>query len=106
MVNLLPKEVCYEYAGQTFIWDLDKAQLNIKNHGVTFEEAATVFADDNIAIYYDENHSDAEDRFLAVGYSMKSKLLVVCHCVRENDVIRIITAREADNNIRRQYENQ
>ena len=78
------------------IWDEDKNQENIKKHKVSFEEAETVFYDPNGKFIDDPDHSDDEDRFIILGLSKMLRLLVVCHCYRENDeIIRIITARKA-----------
>jgi uncharacterized DUF497 family protein len=79
-----------------FIWDEEKQKTNIKKHGVAFEEAATVF-DDEKAIYFDdERHSQNEDRFIILGYSNRARMLMVCHCYRnDNSLIRIISARKA-----------
>lgn len=77
-------------------WDLRKAALNERRHGVSFEEAATVFWDENALIIEDPDHSDDEDRFVIRGLSANRRLLIVCHCYRENGaVIRIISARRA-----------
>lgn len=79
-----------------FEWDPDKAVLNIKKHGVSFEDAQTVFYDDLAVQFYDEPHSDGEDRFLMLGMSSSARLLIVCHCERRGgSVIRIISARKA-----------
>lgn len=79
-----------------FIWDRIKDCSNRRKHGVSFEEAKTIFMDDNARIINDPDHSDTEDRFVMLGLSSKAKLLVVCHCYREDDqVIRIISARKA-----------
>lgn len=79
-----------------FIWDPQKAISNAHKHGVTFEEAKTVFYDDCAVEFYDDKHSDWEDRFLLLGLSSKPRLLLVCHCFRESDsVIRIVSARKA-----------
>lgn len=79
-----------------FDWDKSKASLNKKKHGVSFEEAVTVFYDDDAVESHDPDHSDEEDRFLILGLSLRAKTLVVSHCVRESDsVIRIISARRA-----------
>jgi len=87
------------------IWDENKNAINIKKHGVDFNEAATVFNDPNIMILFDERHSEDEERFIALGYSRLTRLLTVCHCYRENDtVIRLITARKADKRERKDYE--
>lgn len=79
-----------------FEWDENKNQANIKKHGISFEEATSVFNDDQALIINDEIHSLIEDRFVLIGFSFKYNLLVVCHCYRENDsIIRIISARKA-----------
>ena len=79
-----------------FVWDDDKADANYAKHGVTFEEARSVFYDADARLIADPDHSDDEDRFVILGFSQKPRLLVVCHCYRENDsVIRIISARKA-----------
>ena len=90
-----------------FEWDEDKAALNLKKHKVSFEEAKTVFYDPNALLISDPEHSDEEDRFIIMGISNKSNLLVVCHCYRENEeVIRIISARKADGQEIKQYGGQ
>jgi uncharacterized DUF497 family protein len=87
-----------------FAWDEAKAVENWHKHGVSFEEASTVFADENGRLKHDPDHSQAEDRFLLLGFSAKLRLLIVCHAYRENDeVIRIISARKATPNERKQY---
>ena len=79
-----------------FEWDPAKAASNAKKHKVTFEVAKTVFYDDFAVQFFDEEHSYAEDRFLLLGMSSNARLLLVCHCEREDgDVIRIISARKA-----------
>ena len=79
-----------------FDWEQTKANANSKKHGVTFEEARTVFFDDFAVQFFDEDHSSDEERFLLLGLSSDAKLLLVCHCEREQgDVIRIISARKA-----------
>jgi len=78
------------------IWDDNKNRDNIKNHHISFEEAETVFFDPNGKLIHDPDHSNNEDRFIILGLSKMLRLLVVCHCYRENDeIIRIITARKA-----------
>jgi uncharacterized DUF497 family protein len=78
------------------IWDENKNQENIRKHNVSFEEAETVFYDPNGKLIDDPDHSEDEDRFIILGLSKMLRLLVVCHCYRENDeTIRIITARKA-----------
>lgn len=80
----------------SFSWDDRKNAANKKKHGVSFDEAKTVFYDENAIRYYDPDHSDDEDRFLMVGMSQQLRIIIVCHCFREeNSVIRIITARKA-----------
>jgi uncharacterized protein len=78
------------------VWDENKNRENIRKHNVSFEEAETVFYDPNGKLINDPDHSDNEDRFIILGLSKMLRLLVVCHCYRENDeIIRIITARKA-----------
>ena len=79
-----------------FDWDSTKASLNKKKHGVSFEEASTVFYDENAIEFHDPDHSENEDRFVMLGMSSKLRILVVCHCIRESgSMIRIISARKA-----------
>ena len=88
-----------------FEWDEDKNSINIQKHNVSFEEAMTVFKDNRAVLLYDENHSEIEDRFSIIGMSQMSKLLIVCHCYRENDtIIRIISARKPTANESKFYE--
>ena len=78
-------------------WDEQKNRENKHKHKVSFEEAQTVFLDENAIRYYDPDHFELEDRFILLGMSFTLRVLVVCHCFRENDsVIRIISARKAD----------
>jgi uncharacterized DUF497 family protein len=87
-----------------FAWDDAKAEENQRKHGVSFEEAATVFADENARLKHDPEHSQEDDRFILLGFSAKLRILLVCHAYRENDeVIRIISARKATPNERKQY---
>jgi hypothetical protein len=80
-----------------FEWDKKKDKANLKKHGVSFDEARTVFYDEYALQFFDPEHSENEDRFLLLGASFKLKVLVVCHCYREEEtVIRIISARKAD----------
>ncbi len=80
-----------------FKWDERKNRDNQRKHKVSFEEAQTVFYDENALRYFDPDHSDDEDRFLMLGMSFTLHVLVVCHCYRENEsVIRIISARKAN----------
>jgi len=79
------------------IWDESKNRDNIKKHKISFEEAETVFYDPNGKLISDPDHSEDEDRFIILGLSKMLRLLVVCHCYREDDeTIRIITARKAE----------
>ena len=79
-----------------FEWDDQKAKSNLKKHGVSFEEARSVFYDDNAIQFFDSENSESEDRFLMLGLSYNSGILLVCHCEREKgEVIRIISARKA-----------
>jgi uncharacterized DUF497 family protein len=88
----------------TFQWDEKKNKLNQKEHGVSFEEAGSVFYDENAVQYYDPDHSDEEDRFLMLGLSNRLRVLIVSHCFREDDsVIRIISARKAVRKERKEY---
>ncbi|HNR60867.1 MAG TPA: BrnT family toxin [Thauera sp.] len=79
-----------------FEWDERKAAVNVKKHGVSFEEAKSVFVDERAMLIDDPDHSEGEERFVLLGLSSVLRLLVVCHCFRgEGDVIRIISARKA-----------
>lgn len=82
--------------GLRFAWDPTKNALNLKRHGISFVEAQTVFFDEAARVAEDPDHSDDEDRFVILGLSSKHRMLVVCHCYREDDeVIRLISARKA-----------
>ncbi len=88
-----------------FIWDDGKAGENRRKHRVSFNEAKTVFYDENARLQYDPDHSEDKDRFLLLDTSYSLRVLVVCHCYREKDaLIRIISARKATKNERKQYE--
>jgi uncharacterized DUF497 family protein len=79
-----------------FEWDERKASANAKKHGVTFEEAKSVFADERAKLIDDPDHSEDENRFVLLGLSSALRMLVVCHCYRSaGNVIRIISARKA-----------
>lgn len=79
-----------------FEWDAAKATANLKKHGVSFEEAQSVFYDEFAVQFFDADHSTTEERFLLLGMSTGARLLLVCHCERESgDLIRIISARRA-----------
>lgn len=88
-----------------FEWDPTKAAANLKKHGISFDEAKTVFSDERARLIADPDHSEAEDRFVLLGYSSILRLLVVCHCYRaEDSVIRIISARRASRQESAAYE--
>ena len=88
-----------------FEWDPKKARANLKKHGVSFEEARSVFYDDEALFRDDDEHSQAEDRFVLLGLSSILRILVVVHCFRgEDDVIRIISARKATPSEAGQYD--
>jgi len=79
-----------------FDWDPAKATGNLRKHGVSFEEAQSVFYDEFAIQFFDDDHSNIEERFLMLGLSAQARLLLVCHCEREpENVIRIISARRA-----------
>ena len=87
-----------------FEWDENKNQTNIQKHGISFEEASSVFYDDDALIITDSEHSDEEDRVVLIGFSYKANLLVVCHCYRyQESIIRIISARKANKSERNDY---
>jgi len=87
-----------------FSWDHRKAETNKQKHGVSFEEAQSVFYDGNARIIHDLDHSEDEDRFILLGISLKLRMLVVSHCYRAQDsVIRIISARRATERERGKY---
>ncbi|KZZ60057.1 MAG: BrnT family toxin [Oleiphilaceae bacterium] len=88
-----------------FEWDANKAASNIKKHGVSFEEAKSVFYDNAARLIPDPDSSEGEERFILLGQSSYLKTLVVCHCYRDSeDTIRIISARKADKRESKQYE--
>ncbi len=87
-----------------FEWDEQKNRKNKQKHKVSFEEAQTVFLDENAIRYFDPDHSDDENRFIMLGMSFALGVLVVCHCYREDDsVIRITSARKADKTEQSEY---
>lgn len=89
----------------TFEWDENKNRSNKKKHKISFEEAETVFYDDNARLIPDPDHSEDEDRFILLGLSNKVRMLVVVHTYRESDeTIRIISARKATRNEAKSYE--
>ncbi len=87
-----------------FEWDERKNHENQRKYGVSFEEARSVFYDQQAVEFYDDEHEAMEDRFLLLGVSGRLRILMVCHCLRQNgDVIRIISARKATRNEEREY---
>jgi hypothetical protein len=87
-----------------FEWDPAKAAANLKKHGIGFDEAKSVFADERAKLIADPGHSEDEDRFILLGLSTRLKLLVVCHCYRsKSNSIRIISARRATATESRNY---
>jgi uncharacterized DUF497 family protein len=88
----------------TFQWDEKKNHINQQKHDISFEEAQSVFFDDYAIQFWDENHSQEEERFLLLGISSKMRVLIVVHCFREQDsIIRIISARRATKNEIKEY---
>ena len=88
-----------------FTWDKAKNTRNLKKHGVSFEEAKTVFYDDQARLIPDPDHSEDEDRYILLGLCSQLRVLVVCHCYREEgETIRIISARKANKSEKNQYE--
>lgn len=83
-------------------WDKNKAESNLKKHGITFEEAITVLQSASSAIFEDVRHH--EKRFIAIGFSAVTRVLVVVYCYREESTVRIISARKATKKERQQYE--
>lgn len=80
----------------SFVWDEAKNRSNKKKHGVSFEEAATIFRHFPLEVYHDPEHSNDEDRYIAIGFSEQAKVLLVVHV--ENDKgteVRILSARKA-----------
>jgi uncharacterized DUF497 family protein len=88
-----------------FEWDSRKAELNLRKHGVSFNEAGTVFGDELAITIPDPDHSKDEDRFITVGWSHRRRLLIVSHTDRGNK-IRIISARELTRSERKAYEEE
>ncbi len=88
----------------SFSWDKEKSEINIEKHGVSFEEAMTVFYDEEALLEYDESHSDEEDRFRLLGRSNVGNVLLVVHCIRSETIIRIISSRKATSREREQFE--
>jgi uncharacterized DUF497 family protein len=88
-----------------FEWDERKSRSNKKKHGVSFEEARSVFLDENARLIDDPDHSQDEERFILMGVSELLRVVLVCHCYRQDgDVIRIISARRADSEEQSSYQ--
>ena len=88
-----------------FEWDSKKESRNIKKHGISFKEAATVFSDNLADTFYDPDHSEKEDRYILIGVSEAGIILIVAFTER-NDIIRIISARKATKKERRYYKDE
>ena len=88
-----------------FEWNPEKAELNLKKHEVDFSEAETVFGDPLAKIFDDEEHTFDEKREIIVGHSIQNRLLIVSFTERENDTVRIVSARITTPKERRDYEN-
>jgi uncharacterized DUF497 family protein len=87
-----------------FEWDKAKASANLKKHKVSFDEASTVFSNPLARIFHDKEHSAAERREIIIGHSIINRLLLVCFTERDENLIRIFSARQATNNERQDYE--
>jgi len=87
-----------------FEWDPAKDKANQRKHGISFEEAKSVFFDENAIEFYDFDHSHREERFLMLGLSFRLRILLICHCHKEDKgIIRIISARKATKNEQKEY---
>lgn len=84
-------------------WDAEKAKRNLRKHGISFEDAATVFLDPLALTFPDPDQSTGEEREITIGYSSRQQVVFVSHCQRANR-IRIISARKATRGERKQYE--
>ena len=83
------KDICFE-------WNEAKSKANIQKHGISFEEAESVFFDECARLIADPDHSETEDRFVLLGLSVRLRLLLVCHCFEvEDGLIRVISCRKA-----------
>jgi hypothetical protein len=98
----------FSLSERNFNWNKEKNLANIRKHGIPFKEAATVFLDTNATLILDEEHTNDEDRYIIIGMSKKLKMLMVCHCYRDEDngeVIRLISARTATKQEQELYSN-
>jgi uncharacterized DUF497 family protein len=88
-----------------FEWNPTKAKRNLEKHGVSFEEAQSIFYDEYARQFFDDGHAETEDRFIMLGLSDRSRILVVCHCERsQGNIIRLISARKAISKERKYYD--
>ena len=91
--------------GLKITWDDSKNTVNKRKHGISFEEAQSVFYDAFARLIHDPDHSADEDRYILLGRSSRLQLMIVCHCYRgENQIIMIISARKANRSEQKQYE--
>jgi len=87
-----------------FEWNQAKSRANLKKHGISFEEAQSVFYDEFARQFFDDTHSEEEERFIMLGVSYKLRVLVVCHCERAaGETVRVISARKATSRERKYY---
>lgn len=86
-----------------FEWDIRKARANLRKHGVSFDDACTVFDDPHAKLQFDAAHSANEDRYILLGHSMAGKMLVVVHCYQSSEIVRIISAYKASRVERADY---
>ena len=105
MAFIIAIYIIYRYnIDMKFEWDENKRKINNRKHEIDFEEAKSVFYDDEAILIPDPDHSKEEERFLILGLSKKTNLLVVCHCYRTSkDIIRIINARKATKSEKKLY---
>jgi len=93
-----------QFLDMLFDWDENKARTNERKHGISFLEAMTVFGDPNAVLMDDDIHSDEEDRFILLGLSRQTNLLMVCHCYKDKyDAVRLISARKANSREEKVY---
>ena len=91
---------------ELYDWDPAKSALNWQKHGVSFEEATTVFGDDDALIKEDASHADSEDRLIIIGLSGRSRMLLTVFTIRDEETVRIISSRPAEPHERRTYEQE
>lgn len=89
-----------------FEWDINKANINIRKHGVSFEEARTIFSDPFELTISDPEHSIGEHRFLSIGRSEYNRIIIVSYTEKQSNVIRVISARVASKHERQHYESK